>query len=343
MSNDITNIQHKYGVSANGAELILETTLHHPEIGLNQVVTIYRYLAANSDGVVTSRIMRNAIASYAANKLSNARSKIPGDNLSTRGFMRPGKYDEHGNRPLERDKKKQRTYLPLHKLINNDMSHEIPLPDKIEPPKYYYLELDEKFNYRGKEKPPTQDPQFQGNGAIVPFIKVTHIKTISPSRREVPLFKNGQPDGMGIREGKRYYEFDTQFKGQSQKNIVEIDYFDNVGMDSSIGRDQLLKEVREILLQLMTPKLFEIYKLIREDKPILTRESIKKFDKNVFSHMVLDSYYGKDFKNDRKKKSIKPSPKRKTIVKKLIKKCNCNPIQKRKLLSTKKKIARGRK
>lgn len=344
MTYDIGEIQRKFGVSREGAALILSAIIE-TEMPLHVVAVIYKTVVGDANRYVTAGMLLQAIRAYNATKMSNMIRKGTKDRMDTRYISRP-RFDEDNKRSIE-DKGKKRS-IDTHKLFRSDEFKEKMPNQSPAIPKYYYVDLDERFQRAGYDLPPSYDKQFKGYHDVIPYVKVTEVKVIHPSHYKKPII--GEVDGKKViigeekTEGRKYFNLELFFNGISTPTPYNIPYEGLPGFDNTVGRDALLSKVREILDQMMTPDMKKVYEMIRRNEKNMTLMdhvlSNLDMNKQIQSEILRQQYYGNYEEEDRKHKRTKLLMRR-IIKKKPVKKvkCNCQPKQNRKII-IKKKIVR---
>lgn len=346
--DDVDTIKNKYGISTAGAAIILEAAMHNEEIPMSTIASIYKYLTENGNKYVTLAMMVNAIRAYIVTKASNSRRVGTKDDHRT-NVLKRSSFDEKGNIQLNKQGKREGNntrYVNMRKLLHDDVYKESRV-QTIEPPKYYYVDLDNTFLQSGHDQSPLYDAQFRGFHDAIPYIRSTEDRTSSSSRYKLPVVENGAIIGYEKRAGYKIVNLDIFFNGVTRRIPLKIPYENLPGFDSTVGRDTILTEVSKILNAMMTPEVKKIYDMIKNDKTDMRiidhLANTTDINKKIASDKKFKDYYGEDYKEERKRKSKKLSLKRKLNnkpTKKLIKKCVCIPPQKRKVDIIKKKVVR---
>jgi hypothetical protein len=396
MPDDIASIKNKYNVNDYAATMLLEASIQ-TGMPLHILHSIYNIASKNGTEPVTNGRFFDAVRTYNVTKISTSKRVGTKDDFRTNMIKRSpysGEIyvmrDKSGNpirdingeimistggtiplnekgKRLDNKMRNVSTRKMLSETIDDEKEYKEHRPSSTPvPPKYYYIHIDRptgklKFDLMGHDLPPSYDKSFLGRGdKIVPYIRVTEIRTVNPSRYPKPIISSsGQIVGHAKTPGFKLLAFDSFFQDRSQHSEVKIPYEGNVGFDSRAGRDLIIGKVRELLNLLMTPKVEALYKELYEvmkeqdmgkDKKLYTSRiaGLDDFTKKRESEDMFRQFYGEDFKEERKRKSIKPSSKRKIVKKivkkpiKKVKKCSCSNSQKRRIIAIKKKITKRR-
>jgi hypothetical protein len=345
MSTTIDEIKNKYKVSFEEASIIY-SAVNREGMPIHVVMSIFNTLPKGGN---IGLKLKNAIHAYQTTQISVSRPIGTKDDKSTK-FLKTD-FDIHGNIALD-DKGRRLPHQPSRSISTrrmltvDDYKETHPSPRDI-PPKYYYFDLDLKFNGRGHETSPQYDTQFHGFYHHVPYARVTADKVISPSHYPVPITDEaGNIIGREKTRGSRLLNVDLFFEGDTDRIQIRAPYESRSEYDMIQGLE-VVNRVRSILSNFMSDRVKKIYQIIKDDKntdTILTQLD-RKYDvgSKIESDKKLKEYYG-EFE-ERKRKSSKTSPKRKTIAKKTVtRKCVCKPtVHKRRVMAVKKKLTIRRK
>lgn len=361
MTDTIKAIQEKYKVPFEGARLIYEAA-SHGQAPLNVIVSLYKMMEHNGtrvDGTSLSNAIRVRNTSIAG----AIRPVGTMDDRRTKNVVH--KYDQTGNIRIVKDKFGNETkVLDQFRVLTDENGNKVPVkptfistrrmlaadnykeefvPREI-PPKYYYFDIDLKFNQRGYDQSPSYDNQFDGYGKDIPYARVTVKKIISPSKYPVPKFDEaGNLVGREKTRGSRILNVDIFFRGHS-KEFELIAPYEHVTDFDTIKGVEITRKIHDMIKIFMTPRVIEFYQAIKSGKKIPTVMTMLKqttqLDKDRKDMEKFEEFYGNDYK-ERKKRSVKSLSKRNTIKKKVTKqKCVCPTPSKRKLVSIKKKLIR---
>jgi len=373
MSTTIDEIKSKYKVSEAEAYIIY-SAVNREGLPLHIIMSIYRTIPKSGNIALN---LKSAIHAYETTKIHAKRPIGTKDDRSTKflstkftenqpGFLTSTKdgsfiLDKHGNkiptfgyRTLTDSEGNKLQNLPSKSISTRRMltadeyKEKHPSPRDI-PPKYYYFDLDLKFNNRGYERSPQYDTQFRGYYHHVPYARVTVGKVISPSHYPVPITDEaGNIIGREKTRGTRLLDIDLFFEGETTRIQANAPYESRSEFDMIQGVE-IVNRIREIIGKFMSDRVKLIYKQIKEDKDIdtiLTKTDRELgISKKIESDKAMREYYGEGF-TERKRKYGKSSPKRKTTVKKKTtrKKCICKPtVHKKRVMAIKKKLSVRRK
>jgi hypothetical protein len=338
MSEDIRSIKEKYNVDNEGAGVILDTAMSSGK-PLHIIASFYNLLSDNGKRKVTGAMMMNKLHEHELNKIRTRQQVGTKDDHSTKGIMNSFTIGK-------REEGQPGRYISTRQKLEVDGKEEKRVPQRIVPPKYYYFDIDLNFDFTGHDRPPAYDKQFRGFHEGVPYVRVTIDKIISPSRYPIETVEINEKTGeekivKKLVPGYKKAMFDIFYgAGKSQSIPFDIPYQANAEFDIIAGRTAAKKSY-EILLKTMTPQLKEYYKAIRDDKKaihIMDVLDTSDIDRKLTKEKMFKEYYGSDYKEERKRKSVKPSSKRKNKRKIIKKKCVCPSVHKRRVTAIKKKL-----
>jgi hypothetical protein len=353
MPDTIKIIKDKYNVPNEGAVLIYEAA-SKGELPLHTIAAIYKSIEREK-GKVSNIDLFQGISKFIHTQKYATKPIGTKDNRSTKTVKNI--FDENGEIQIASEnildddgnilvKKGQRIpqksrFISTRKMLSAEDYKERFVPRNI-PPQYFYFDIDMRFERRGHELPPNYDPQFEGLHKGVPYAKVTLKKIVSPSRyNTVPLMNDvGDIIGRGKTKGFRLFDVEIVYKDQSKHFEMEFPYEHLSEFDMMKGVESSNK-IYEMVKYMMKNEVLELYNKLNGDKK-KKKEMYNdpKYNKNLAKNEMFKLYYGEDYKEERKRKSGKPSSKRKIIKKKTTKrKCVCTPIHKRKLVLPKKRLS----
>lgn len=377
MPDVIDDIKRKYKMSDRDAHVIYDASLHTGK-NIHHIALLYQTLPQSGSASDMSRKLYNAIQSANIGKLE-ARRKLYGDDLRTKFVVNP--FDTSGDKITLIDKEsKTKTLItqPRHIHVSKRLQAITPQDEiykeasraKNVPPKYYYFDVDGKFNDRGYTEPPRYDPQFKGYHDYIPYARITVMRVISPSKYEVPQLDDAGNfiiDSQGQLIKARtpgYKQLFVEFfmLGKTVESFVvrvpysyraEADIIQSVETSRKI-RDKIASLINKDIYTSLQPGrkketlVEDLIKIKGHDGKEITLSQLtngieKEQREKELSQLKYLEYYGKPTEERKRKASKKPTKRKKVIKVKPKRKCICKPIIKRKKLSIKKKIIKRRK
>ena len=211
------------------------------------------------------------------------------------------------------------------------------------------------FNARGFEYPPSHDTTFGGYHFFVPYFKLTVDKIIYGSNYKQPIYDDhGNEIARKKIMGKKNILLTGYYKGKIiGEEPLSFGHVQNADANMTVALNTISPEICKRLMTIYnsSEEVRNTYQYIHNKETGKSQEEKKELEAyNMFNKFYGPHYHELEKEREerelsdgesRKRKRAKLTLKRKIIKKKPVPrkiKCNCSPIQKRKLVAVKKKI-----